>query len=203
MGRCRTGPGRLVPVRRRYVCVALELGGQSPYASIGPRWPLVPECGPIGFSIDIVGEDGVARHAYDSLIRPVNAAHGEPGKELADVIAAWKALMRPSDVIVMHQASQVMSTLRKAAKVSGIEQELRFLDATSVLCTMTCPYSIVAACRSGRPALDLTELCEHFGVETAPPLDAPAASTALGACVVRAWSLGVMIHDLPATWSPR
>ena len=172
------GKGNWSYVKRRYVCVAVDHNGYSSLEEAPSDERALPfSFYPIQISIDIV-EDGVARHAYDSLIRGAtqltpNVRENAPasistiqreGKELREVLADWKALLRVDDLIVVD-SSGALDELRRAAQKLAIEREAEFFDMFAYIDAGTLRSE--AIWRMQRH-VGFEELCQHFQATLAP-----------------------------------
>ena len=188
----------------RYVCVDFETNGFPKKGASRDEWTLPFSSYPIQISVDIV-EDGVARHAYDSLIRgatqlapwvhenvPISlSALREEGKDLCEILVDMAALLREGDTIVAHNAAFDLDTaLGRTMRRLGVDTpELRSILTAPRFCTMRCAYFKAAFNRQPK----LKELCQHFEATLERAHDATGDSTALAACVAEALRRGVML----------
>ena len=188
----------------RYVCIDFETNGFPKKGASRDEWTLPFSSYPIQVSVDIV-DDGVAYHAYDSLIRGATQlapwvrenvpiallALQKDGKDLREILVDLASLLREGDTIVAHNVSFDLDTaLGRTTRRLGIDTpELRCILTAPRFCTMRCAYSKVVFNRPPK----LKDLCEHFEVVLERAHDATGDSAALAACVAEALRRGVML----------
>jgi DNA polymerase III epsilon subunit-like protein len=192
----------------RYVVIDLETNGfppKNPYPKLPKsEWTLPFASYPIQLSVDIVEEDGVVYHAYDTIIAgatglapwvkehvPISLEQIRHGESFTNVLEHLAGLLQDGDTIVAHNVGfDVGLAIGTTAERLGINSLAlgRILEAPR-FCTMRCAYSKEVFGRQPK----LIDLCKHFEVSLDNAHDARADSHALACCVSEAIRRGVML----------